>query len=112
MHRIINKTPKGFSTDHINGNRLDNRKVNLRTCTHTENMRNRNVRPKSSKTSIYKGVYKLKNAKKWTASIHINKKEKYLGVYVNEDDAAIAYNKAAEKYFGEFASYNIIKKRK
>lgn len=105
MHREIAKTPKGMQTDHINGNRLDNRKCNLRICTNAENSRNRGPMPGTSK---YKGVRWLKNDKKWQANIKLNQKQITLGCFNSEIEAAKAYNEAAIKYFGEFAWLNDI----
>lgn len=100
MHRAVIDTPPGMDTDHINGNRLDNRKCNLRACSASENMRNR---PKqTNNTSGYKGVFWSKPAQKWRAQIVVNKKAMHLGLFVDPKDAYEAYKAAAEKYFGEF----------
>lgn len=110
MHRFIIKPKKNQIIDHINGNGLDNRKSNLRICTQSENLRNRS-KPKWKKTtSKYKGVSFVKNRKTpWRSYIQINKKYKHLGHFNNEIDAAIAYNKAAIKYYKKFAFLNEIK---
>ncbi len=71
MHRIIANTPIGMDTDHINGNRLDNRKSNLRVCTHAENTRNIPMH-KDNKIG-YKGVQK--HGKSWRARILVNGKQ-------------------------------------
>lgn len=105
LHRAIMKAKKGEQVDHINGNTLDNRKENLRICTHAENIRNRNQR-KNSNTK-YKGVFK--SGKKWGASIGYENERYYLGVFKTQEEAAIAYNKAALKYHGEFALLNTVK---
>ncbi len=63
-------------------------------------------RPKSN-TSGYKGVSWNKHAKKYSASIRVNRKSKFLGYYARKMDAAMAYNSAAKKYFGaDFAKLN------
>ena len=105
MQRVIMNCNSGMDVDHVNGNTLDNRKSNLRICTHTENMRNMSKR--KNVTSVYKGVYFNKSRNKWTASIRINGTLKHLGHYKTEDQAAISYNISAVKYFGEFARPNI-----
>lgn len=56
MHRIINNTPDGYFTDHINRNKLDNRKINLRTVTHGENIRNTKGRGNSGIKGVYKTI--------------------------------------------------------
>ena len=106
MHRLITSAPKGLFVDHIKHNGLDNRKTNLRLCTRRQN--NRNRRP-CNKTSKYKGVCWNKHAKKFMASISIDGKNKTLGYFDDQVDAAKAYDKAAKKLFGEFAYLNFPK---
>lgn len=106
MHSVINKTPDGYETDHIDGNGLNNQKLNLRNATRHNNVMNTNSRRNSS--SKYKGVSWKLDRKKWLATICFNKKDIHLGYFISEIEAALAYNKAALKYFGEFAKLNII----
>lgn len=105
MHRFILNAPKEFLVDHINHNPLDNRKINLRLSTTNQNHMNIK-KTKNKKSSIYKGVSFFKPFKKWRARIVINGKEKSLKYFNSEIAAAIAYDKAAKKYFGEFAYLN------
>lgn len=104
MHRFINNTPDGMLTDHKNGDRLDNRKENLRSCNRTQNHANKRVG--SNYSSNFKGVYWHKNRNKWVAMIRFERKGRYLGCYESEIEAAKAYNKAAKDLFGEFAKVN------
>ena len=104
MHRFINKTPDGLETDHINNDRLDNRKANLRTVTRSQN--GRNVSPKKTGSSKYKGVSWHPQRKKWVAWIKYKEKQTYLGIFKSEVDAALAYNFAAIEHFGEHAGLN------
>lgn len=104
MHSIILNPPKGMEIDHINGDGLDNRRSNLRLCFKFQNQRNSKLRLCSS--SGYKGVSFSKDRKKWRADIRIHGKLKNLGFFLSKEEAAIAYNKAAIKEFGEFAKLN------
>ena len=105
IHRFILKAKKEISVDHINGNRLDNRKANLRLCTVSQNKMN--VGKNKNNKSGYKGIWWDKVAKKWAAGIERNYKSKWLGYFLIKEDAARAYNKAAIEYHGEFANINI-----
>jgi len=103
MHREIMKlTDSKLVVDHINSIGLDNRKENLRICTAGQNSRNR--RPKKDGKSKYLGVIWLKY--KWAAIIRVNNKNKYLGVFSSEKEAALAYNNAIETYSIPFARPN------
>ena len=104
MHRIVNNTPDGFDTDHRDGDKLNNRRYNLRIATRSQNSMNQKIRKNTS--SEYKGVYYKKRDKCWEAQIGINNCPKYLGNYSSEIEAAKIYNKAALKYHGEFARLN------
>jgi hypothetical protein len=73
-------------------------------CTFAENCRN--LRSSRPKTSRYNGVCWNKRLKKWTAAISCNNKTCHLGYFVNQIDAAHAYDRAAKKYHGEFAHPN------
>ena len=110
MHRmILGISDQKTFVDHINGDGLDNRRLNLRECTHAQNARNaRKRKPKA--TSKYRGVHfdKGYGRKKWRACVRFEKKLVCLGRHTNEIDAAKAYNAGALKYFGEFASLNEI----
>lgn len=105
MHRFIMNTPKGMDTDHINGNRLDNRKKNLRICSRSQNHFNRKKRANTS--SVYKGVYWKKDRGKWRAVIIFNKPI-HIGYFTSEIDAAKSYNVKALELYGEFAKLNQI----
>lgn len=105
MHRLIMNPPD--VCDHINGNRLDNRRSNLRNCTQGQNTMNRSVLNKNN-TSRYRGVSWFKRDGIWHAQIYINRKNLHLGYFDKLIDAAKAYNVAAVKFYGEFATLNKI----
>lgn len=107
MHREVLYTPSGFVVDHINRNRLDNRRENLRVASRSQNTAN-SIKP-STNTSGFKGVHYRKDQGRWRAFIRVNKKGISLGQYSTAEEAAKAYNEAAVKYFGEFARLNDIK---
>lgn len=102
---ILGKPDYGFMWDHINRDPLDNRKSNLRLVTSAQNNQNRSK--SKNKGSVYKGVSWRIRYKKWKSAIRVNYKLIHLGMYINEWDAALAYNNAAKKYFGEFAVLNV-----
>ena len=102
MQSILIECPKNSVIDHINHNKLDNRKSNLRICSERENLINRRI-SKNNKTG-YKGVSLFR--KKYKAQISSNGKFHYLGVFCSEVEAARAYNEAAIELHGEFAVLN------
>jgi hypothetical protein len=112
LHRVIvgrmlgRNLVKGEEVDHINHNGLDNRRSNLRLANSLEN--HRNVRISKSNTSGAKGVTWHKGTQKWNAKIRVNGHLTDLGLFTSVREAAIAYNEAAVKYFGEFAWLNPI----
>ena len=106
MHRVVLGTPSDRDTDHINRNRLDNRRENLRACTESENQHN-TEKPKHN-TSGYKGVYWRKDQNKWIAKIKFQKKEIHIGCFGDFVSAVIAYNRVALRLHGEFAYLNEI----
>lgn len=104
LHRMILflETEKHPFVDHINRNTLDNRKCNLRTCNNSQNLGNQAMRNSTG----FKGVFLDKQKNHYFASITCNYKISFLGIFKNPADAASAYDKAAEKLFGEFARTN------
>ena len=106
MHRVIMNTDKHLVVDHINGNGLDNTKLNLRNCTNSENIRNRKI--SSNNTSGYKGFHYNIRDNMWRSTIRINNKRLHIGNFIDITDAAKAYNEAAIKFHGEFARLNEI----
>ena len=111
MAHIVLQTD--HTIDHKDGNTLDNRKLNLRKCSHSQN--HGNSKKTTSKTSSkYKGVTFHKRTERWRAIIGLtNFLGQYirisLGCFVIEEDAAKAYDEAARKHFGEFACLNFPK---
>ena len=105
LHRVIlNIDDENILVDHRNHDTLDCRKSNLRICTRQENARNQKI-PKYGE-SDYKGVSYHKHNDKWVAIIGINGKRIYLGSFTNQIDAAKEYDKAAIKFYGEYALTN------
>lgn len=106
MHNDIMK-PGGSRIDHINADKLDNRRENLRFANCSQNQANRPNLNKNN-TSGYKGVSWNKKSQKWRAYITVNRKYIHLGHHLDLGLAALAYNQAARQYFGEFAYLNQI----
>ena len=108
LHRIIlarileRELRSGEYVDHINGDKTDNRRENLRLANKSQNGANRSKQKGCS--SEYKGVYKP--TKKWRATIMVNGKRIHLGYFIDEMDAASAYDEAAMEHFGDFAKLN------
>jgi len=105
MHReILNLKPNDDKlSDHINHNGLDNRRYNLRVVTRRENNQNRRSFKGGSK---YRGVSRCTKGNKWRARISSYEKEYFIGHFINEIEAARAYDTKAEEIFGEFAVLN------
>jgi HNH endonuclease/AP2 domain len=95
MHRIIMNPPKGMVVDHINHNRLDNRRSNLRVCTQSFNLANQRIGKRN--TSGYKGVTWDKDRKKWVAQTHKAGKHIFIGRYETLKEAIKAHKEAFSK---------------
>lgn len=105
MHREIMNAPSGKNVDHIDHNRLNNRKDNLRCCTQAQNLWNQ----KPNKARKYKGIYRTSNGK-WRVTIWANGIAYQLGCFAHEAAAAREYDKIAKLIHGEFAYLNFPEK--
>jgi hypothetical protein len=103
LHRYILNAPSGVLVDHINGDRLDNRRRNLRICNPSQSAWNtRNFKGK------FKGVWQVKSGV-WRSQISANRRRIEVGTFPTEEEAARAYDAAALKHHGEFAKLNFPK---
>ena len=101
LHRFIMDNPENMCVDHINRNKLDNRRENLRICTHRENSLNKDKL--KNNTSGYTGVYFSKEKNKWYSTIECNKKKIQLGYTKDKEEAIKRRLEAEREMFGEFA---------
>ena len=101
MHKLIYPTSNNKKTDHINRNKLDNKKSNLRTAVTKEN--GKNISKSFDNMSGFIGVDWVKRRNKWRARIVCDGIAIHLGVFINKEDAIIARLNAEKKYFKEFA---------
>jgi hypothetical protein len=105
QNEIMGKV-SGKILDHINSDRLDNRRENLRFCTPKENSRNKSKQKTRKTSSRFKGVCWDKSRGKWISKIKVDRRAIQLGRFDGEEQAAFVYDEAAKKYFGEFAKLN------
>ncbi len=101
MHRFLLCASSDQLVDHINGNGLDNRRVNIRLCTKADNQRNQ--RRNNKNTTGYKGVSFDKARGKYSASIQVFGTQIHLGRFSTAEEASMAYEDAARQHHGEFA---------
>lgn len=99
MHTLITGWSK---VDHVNHDGLDNRRSNLRLV--TSRLNSANAKPQGDTVSGFKGV--TWTSRSWRARITIDGTLKHLGVFDSEVNAALAYDEAARKAWGEFAYLN------
>ena len=99
LHRFLIDAPRNMIVDHINHDTLDNLKENLRLCTNRQNSCNR----KYNTSRKYPGVFQqYKTSTRWSATITVNYKNIWLGVFNTYEEALAARLAAEQKYFGEF----------
>lgn len=103
MHRVIIDAPRLVRVDHIDGDPLNNRRANLRMCSHAENMRN--TTKKATNTTGFKGVWK--HGRGYYASVQKAGKKVRIGPFSTPELAAAAYAGAATVLFGEFARFEL-----
>lgn len=112
LHRYLLGFPAGRMIDHINENGLDNRRCNLRFATHSQNAANISKQRADATTSRYKGVWYEKagsRQRRWRARVRVNGRQVQLGSFLTEQEAARAYDSAAQEHFGEYAKLNFNK---
>lgn len=109
MHRLIMEVPVGLEVDHCDGDGLNNRRENLRICTHKQNMGNRG--PVAGCSSRFRGVSWSKWHARWQARIRSDGKLRVIGYFDSEEDAAHAFNLAATEEWGDFAQLNDVAPR-
>lgn len=102
MHRIILRPHEGQQVDHQNNDGFDNRRANLRVCSHGENMQNRGAWGGAA----YRGVDFHKKSGLFRARVHSRKKTIHVGFFPTAEDAARAYDAAASLHHGKFARTN------
>lgn len=106
MHRLILDLPGVLMVDHINRNKLDNQRANLRPANNQQNQGN--TGPRKNKKGKYKGVSWSPSMQMWQAKIRVNGKDKFLGTFLTQKEAATIYNEEAKLVSGEYAYLNII----
>ncbi len=104
MHRVIMQPPPGMVVDHIDGNKANNCRFNLRVCTRKQNQGN--MQKPHGAHSRYKGVSYSKRRDKFFAQCRFAGKHRWLGYFDDEVEAARAYDRAAVEECGEFARVN------
>lgn len=102
MHRVVNSTPEGLRTDHINRCRIDNTARNLRSVSEHQNHWNVSASATKPKTSQFIGVSKYKDG--WRSTISTNGQYHHIGRYASELEAFLAYCEAAWFEHGEFVA--------
>ena len=107
LHQLLLGRSRDREIDHINGDKMDNRRCNLRPVTHAQNNQNKGLRRDS--TTGYKGVCFDKRSGKYLAYINANGKRTYLGLFDDKLSAAYAYDTAALQLHGEYARPNLMK---
>jgi hypothetical protein len=100
LHALIMGTPEGLHTDHINGDKLDNRRSNLRVVSPSKNQANRRKRHPAN-TSGVRGVGLFEGGPKWRAQIMVDRKQRHLGLFNTLDEAAAARQAAEIDAWGE-----------
>lgn len=107
LHRFLFDSPQGLEIDHIDGDRTNYKRDNLRIATHAQNIANSSA-IRGNNSSGFKGVSWEKRQRKWYACITSEQKQYNLGYYETKEAAALAYNEAALRIFGEFARLNVV----
>lgn len=102
----LRQAPRPFVVDHINGDRLDNRRSNLRYATWAQNAINRRPYKKPGASSQYKGISYCHRRRVWRATLNFNNRRYHLGVFKKEYEAMVAYNCKVCQVAGEFAWVN------
>lgn len=104
MHNVIMYPGENLEVDHIDGDGLNNQRINLRYATRSQQLMNKGLQ--INNTSGYPGVHFFKRKRRWTAYINKKGKRKNLGYFLLYEDAVKARKKAEKELFGDFACNN------